>query len=134
LIWTTDGQWVSRLTHPKRRVPRTYQAALARPFAALPAAGLELDDGHRPEVTQIEPIARDALHPALVVPADAEGQAAALFATITIVGGAYHEVRRIFAALGSHVLALARVAFGDFTLPPELPPGRYAAIDLPPLA
>jgi 16S rRNA pseudouridine516 synthase len=131
LIWTTDGQWVSRLTHPKRRVPRTYQAALARPFDPLPAHGLELDDGHRPEITNLQPIARDALHPALVIPADASG--AALFATITIVGGAYHEVRRIFAALGSHVLALARVAFGDFTLPPDLPPGRYTPIDLAPL-
>ena len=30
LIWTTDGQWLHRLTHPRRAVPRTYQAALAR--------------------------------------------------------------------------------------------------------
>ena len=36
---------------------------------------------------------RDAAHPSLDVP----GETAAL-ATITIIGGAYHEVRRIFAA------------------------------------
>ena len=37
LFWTTDGQEIQRLTHPKRAVPRTYQAALAGPFQA--AAG-----------------------------------------------------------------------------------------------
>ena len=36
LLWTTDGAEIQRLTHPKRAVPRTYQAALARPFAPLP--------------------------------------------------------------------------------------------------
>src|SRR6185369_16796644 len=118
LIWTTDGQWVQRLTHPKRRVPRTYQAALARPFRAPPPdVELELEDGHRPEIASLAVLDRGDLHPALAVP---DGTTA--FATITIVGGAYHEVRRIFAALGSHVFGLARVAFGDFTLPRDLAP------------
>jgi len=34
-------------------------------------------------------------------------------------------VRRIFAALGSHVLGLCRVRFGDLELPPDLAPGAY---------
>jgi 16S rRNA pseudouridine516 synthase len=124
LLWTTDGQWVQRLTHPKRKVPRTYQAALARPFNAPPPA-LELDDGHRPVISDLAVIARDQLHPALAVPEEA-----ALFARITVIGGAYHEIRRIFAALGSHVLALCRVAFGRLALPIDLEPGRYRPVDL----
>ena len=48
LIWSTDGTEIQRLTHPKRAVPRTYQAALAGPFAPLPAK-LVLDDGHEPQ-------------------------------------------------------------------------------------
>jgi 16S rRNA pseudouridine516 synthase len=124
LLWTTDGQWVQRLTHPKRKVPRTYHAALARPFDPLPPV-LELDDGHRPVVTALEVIARAELHPALAVPDDA-----AQFARITIVAGAYHEVRRIFAALGSHVLALTRVAVGRLALPVDLAPGSYLPVDL----
>ena len=50
------------------------------------------------------------------------------FATVTIAGGAYHEVRRIFAALGSHVLSLCRVSFGDWTLPTDRAPGTWQEI------
>jgi 16S rRNA pseudouridine516 synthase len=123
LLWTTDGALVQRWTHPKRAVPRTYQAALARPHRSLPA-GLTLDDGHQPEVVALGPLAAADAHPALARPADA-----AVYATITIVGGAYHEVRRIFAALDSHVLALCRVSFGRFALPIDLPAGEFREIN-----
>ncbi len=125
LLWTSDGQWLQRLTHPKRAVPRTYHAALAAPFAPLPAAGLTLDDGHRPTIADVAPLAPSDAHPALVLPPEATPAA---FATITIVGGAYHEVRRIFAALDSHVLALCRVSFGRLALPRDLPAGAWRAI------
>jgi 16S rRNA pseudouridine516 synthase len=124
LLWTTDGQWVQRLTHPKRHISRTYQAALARPFQAIPG-GFALDDGHRPTITALDVIERGDLHPALALPAEA-----ALFARISVVGGAYHEVRRIFAALGSHVLALCRVAYGRLALPVDLQPGHHVSVDL----
>jgi 16S rRNA pseudouridine516 synthase len=122
LLWTTDGAWLQRLTHPKRALPRTYQAALARPFRA-PTAPLVLDDGHRPRIEALAALAPADAHPALARPADA-----ATLATITITGGAYHEVRRIFAALDSHVLALCRTGFGRLTLPADLPAGGYRAI------
>jgi 16S rRNA pseudouridine516 synthase len=124
LIWTTDGTALHRLSHPRRRVPRTYQAALARPFHAPPPA-FTLDDGHRPEITDLAPLAPDALHPALLRP-----DGTTTFATVTIIGGAYHEVRRIFAALDSHVLGLCRVAFGRLTLPVDLAPGAYRPVDI----
>jgi 16S rRNA pseudouridine516 synthase len=124
LLWTSDGQWVQRLTHPKRQVPRTYQAALARPHRA-PPADLTLEDGHRPTIQTLTPLDRSAAHPALAMPPET-----AALAQITVVGGAYHEVRRIFAALDSHVLGLCRVAFGRLQLPPDLPPGAYRPVDL----
>jgi 16S rRNA pseudouridine516 synthase len=123
LLWTTEGSWLQRLTHPKHAVPRTYHAALARPFGALPA-GLTLDDGHVPTITALATLPRAEVHPALAAP-----EGAAVFATITIVGGAYHEVRRIFAALDSHVLALCRVSFGRLALPTDLPSGGWRSID-----
>ncbi len=123
LLWTTDGALVQRLTHPKRRVPRTYQAALARACAPMPA-DLVLDDGHRPEITDLRPLQPDDLHPALARPDDATA-----FASITIIGGAYHEVRRIFAALGSHVLGLCRVSFGRLTLPTNLATSAWRPFD-----
>jgi 16S rRNA pseudouridine516 synthase len=124
LLWTTDGTALHRLTHPKRRVPRVYQAALARPYQE-PPAGFTLEDGHRPDIQHLAPLEESALHPALLRTEDARAHA-----TITIVGGAYHEVRRIFAALGSHVLALCRVEFGRLALPADLPPGGYRIIDI----
>jgi 16S rRNA pseudouridine516 synthase len=124
LLWTTDGTALHRLTHPKRRVPRTYQAALARPFGEVPS-DFALDDGHRPDIQHLGVVAPEVLHPSLARPADAT-----TFATITIVGGAYHEVRRIFAALGSHVLGLCRVSFGRVTLPADLAPGAYVPLDI----
>ena len=123
LLWTTDGAEIQRLTHPKRAVPRTYQAALAREHGPLPAR-LVLEDGHEPRVTELTPLARADAHPSLDVPADT-----ATLASITIIGGAYHEVRRIFAALGSHVLGLCRVRFGDIDLPRDLPPGEYRLLE-----
>lgn len=122
LLWTNDGTWLQRLTHPKRAVPRTYQAALAGPFRPL-HEGLVLEDGHRPAIAALDVLARADAHPALGVPADA-----AALATITVTSGAYHEVRRIFAALDSHVVALCRVRFGNLQLPADLAPGGYRRI------
>jgi 16S rRNA pseudouridine516 synthase len=123
LLWTTDGTLLQRLTHPKRAVPRTYHAALARPFDPLPAQ-LVLDDGHEPTITNLAVIPPWQAHPALARPPEATS-----YATITIVGGAYHEVRRIFAAQGSHVLGLCRVSFGRLALAADLPAGEFRLID-----
>jgi 16S rRNA pseudouridine516 synthase len=128
LLWTTEGALIQRLTHPKRRVPRTYHAALANPFRPL-SDGLTLEDGYRPEVVDLAEISRAAVHPALHVPDDV---AAPTLATITVVSGAYHEIRRIFAALGSHVLGLCRVRFGEIELPADLAPGRWRLLPRPP--
>lgn len=124
LLWTTDGQVLQRLTHPKRKVPRTYQAALTQPFVQ-PPADFTLDDGHQPHITELREIDGSTAHPSLARPADT-----ALYASITITGGAYHEVRRIFAALGSHVTALCRVSFGPLVLPDDLPLGEYRPLRL----
>jgi 16S rRNA pseudouridine516 synthase len=123
LLWTTDGTALHRLTHPKRRVPRVYQAALARPFRE-PPPGFTLEDGHRPDIQHLGLLEQDA-HPSLLRPPEPT-----VLATITIVGGAYHEVRRIFAALGSHVLGLCRVGFGRLLLPRDLAPGDYRPVDI----
>jgi 16S rRNA pseudouridine516 synthase len=122
LLWTNDGQEIQRLTHPKRAVPRTYHAALARPFRAPPPE-LTLRDGERPKIIELAELPREGAHPSLAVPDEAT-----MLAAITVGSGAYHEVRRIFAALGSHVLGLCRVAFGPYVLPRDLPPGAYRPV------
>lgn len=119
LLWTTEGQWLQKFTHPKWKVPRTYQAALAGPFVQ-PPPGFTLDDGHQPHIADLREMDGNLAHPSLARPNDTT-----IVASITITGGAYHEVRRIFAALGSHVTALCRVSFGNLVLPPDLPPGSH---------
>jgi 16S rRNA pseudouridine516 synthase len=122
LLWTTDGAWLHRLTHPRAAIPRTYHAALERPFQP-PPADLVLRDGHRPYLLDLHPLRDDDLHPSLLIP-----ESTRHFATITIVGGAYHEVRRIFSALGSHVRSLCRVSFGALELPRDLALGQWRSI------
>jgi 16S rRNA pseudouridine516 synthase len=124
LLWTTEGPLLHRLTHPRYAVRRTYHAALAGPWGA-PPPDLALDDGHRPEILDLRPLAEGERHPGLGMP---EGTAA--LAAITIASGKFHEVRRIFAALGTEVLGLCRVSFGGVELPRDLPAGEHREIDL----
>jgi 16S rRNA pseudouridine516 synthase len=124
LLWTTDGTLLHRLTHPRWAVPRTYHAALRREFRE-PPADLVLDDGHRPRIAELRALDPAQAHPALARPEDAT-----VLATLTICSGRFHEVKRIFLALGSEVVALCRVAYGPIALPNDLPAGAWTAVDL----
>lgn len=125
LLWTSESPWVHTLTHPSRAIERSYQVALARPWQRWDPA-LQLRDGTVPAISAITALQREQCHPALQVPAQAR-----VFATIELTSGRYHEVKRVFAALGSHVLALARVRHGPFELPHDLAPGACMPVDLP---
>lgn len=124
LLWTTEGPLLHRMTHPRYAVPRVYQAAL-RGAWQTPPPGFALDDGHVPEIAELRPLAREQAHPGLEVP-----DGTTTLASITIVGGKFHEVRRIFAGLGSEVLGLCRVAYGPLVLPTTLAAGQYQELDL----
>ena len=65
------------------------------------------------------------MHPGLV-----HSDRARVYASVTITTGRFHEVRRLFAALHSEVVALCRVAFGGVELPPALEAGAWTEIDL----
>lgn len=124
LLWTTDGALLHRLTHPRYAVPREYHVGLAGPFED-PHDGLRLDDGHVPTIAAWSRASVDQMHPALRRSAEAREHA-----TITLTSGRFHEVRRIFAALGSEVVDLCRVAYGSILLPPALPAAAYEEVDL----
>lgn len=124
LLWTTQGELVHALTHPRRAVSRTYHVGLHRPFSP-PGEDFVLKDGHQPKIQALEKLASDHVHPALD-----RSQDPPVFARITLQSGAYHEVRRIFAALGSHVLSLCRVQHGRWSLPEDLAPGAFVSVDL----
>ncbi len=114
LLFTDDGQLLHRIISPKADLPKVYEATLAAPLrgdeAALFAAGTLLLEG-------------DAvpLKPALLEAVDET------HARLTIREGRYHQVRRMFAAVGNHVEALHRSRIGGLALG-ELPAGAWRAL------
>lgn len=44
---------------------------------------------------------------------------------VTVHEGKFHEVRRIFRALGNEVTALERIAIGKLSLPKDIEPGQW---------
>jgi 16S rRNA pseudouridine516 synthase len=112
LLLTDDGKLLHRIIHPKSNCLKVYQVQLDRPLegheAALFASGtLVLNSETRP------------LLPAkLEILGDKE-------ALVTLHEGRYHQVRRMFAAVGNHVLGLKRISIGGLTLPDELAEGEW---------
>lgn len=110
ILITDDGQWTHRIISPRHRCDKVYLATLAEPLApeaeALFAAGIVLDGEDKP-----------------TLPAELE-RVDQRTARLTIQEGKYHQVRRMFAALGNHVLALHRERIGCVVLDPDLQPGE----------
>ena len=46
-------------------------------------------------------------------------------AMLTVTEGRYHQVRRMFAAVGNHVETLHRERMGGLVLPADLAPGQW---------
>ena len=115
LLFTDDGQLLHRIIAPKSKLPKVYLATLADDLrgneAALFASGtLMLDNEKTP------------LLPAELEPLDARR------ARLVLHEGRYHQVRRMFAAIGHHVQALHRERIGGLTLG-DLPEGQWRALD-----
>jgi 16S rRNA pseudouridine516 synthase len=51
-------------------------------------------------------------------------------AYVTVTEGRYHQVRRMFAAVGKHVVALHRDRVGGLELPRDLTPGLFVALEV----
>ncbi|KIQ96433.1 pseudouridine synthase [Lysobacter sp. A03] len=103
LLMTDDGQLLHRITSPKTGLAKIYEATLADDLrgdeAAVFASGtLMLESENTP------------LAPAPLV-VDGPRQA-----RLTLTEGRYHQVRRMFAAVGNHVDALHRSQVGGLAL------------------
>lgn len=111
VLITDDGQWSHRITSPKHKCDKTYRVWLADPIGAdyveKFAGGIELRNE------------RDATLPARL---EVLGSHEAL---LTIIEGKYHQVKRMFAALGNKVEALHRERVGAIQLDETLEPGEY---------
>jgi 16S rRNA pseudouridine516 synthase len=112
LLITDDGPFLHRVISPRSHVAKRYVATLDRPLkgdeAEVFAAGTLMLEAEA-----------DPLAPAIL---EAVGATEAI---LTITEGRYHQVRRMFAAVGNHVTALHRDRIGGLTLPSDLEPGGF---------
>lgn len=111
LLITDDGALLHRIISPRSHVPKVYEATLANDLrgdeAATFASGTLMLES---ETTPLLPAELDVLEPRK--------------ACLTLHEGRYHQVRRMFAAVGNHVEALHRVSVGGLGLG-ELPAGEW---------
>ncbi len=109
LLLTTDGELNHRLLSPGRHVDKTYLARVDGPLdeshVAAFAQGLHLSDF-------------DAQPALLEIVAPQTGR-------VTVHEGKFHQIKRMFTAVGREVTALHRETFGSLTLDPNLPEGKW---------
>jgi 16S rRNA pseudouridine516 synthase len=115
LLMTDDGALLHRIVSPKTHLPKVYEATLAEDLrgdeADIFASGTLMLESEK------EPL----------VPAQLE-VVAPRFARLTLTEGRYHQVRRMFAAVGNHVQALHRSRIGGLALD-GLPAGEWRILD-----
>ena len=113
LIITDDGGFAHNMMSPKKHVEKEYEAVLDEPVSAEEKAlfengGITIDG--------------DACKPAILKIIDKNAEFYTVRAIIT--EGKYHQVKRMFAAVGKQVLHLKRVRIGQVFLDKSLNSGQ----------
>ncbi|EMT45210.1 pseudouridine synthase [Anoxybacillus flavithermus] len=113
LLLTNDGQLAHQLLSPKKHVPKTYEAIIDGEVTEEDVAafqrGVVLDDGYETKPAKLV-IVRSGLR------SDVQ---------ITITEGKFHQIKRMFQAVGKRVVYLKRVQMGPLPLDETLEPGEY---------
>ena len=117
VLITDDGQWNHKITSPRTDTPKTYRVRLTEPLTARQAEQLQHGVLLRNEKQRTKPAG-------LAIISKHE-------ARITIGEGRYHQVKRMFAAVGNQVETLHRERIGTIILDAELEPGNYRALTEP---
>ncbi|PWC17394.1 16S rRNA pseudouridine(516) synthase RsuA [Brenneria corticis] len=114
VLLTDDGQWSHRITSPRHHCEKTYLVTLEQPLSDDTseqfAAGVQLHgEKHATKPATLEKITDYQVR-------------------LTISEGRYHQVKRMFAAVGNRVVQLHRERIGDIILDSALEPGEYRAL------
>lgn len=114
LLLTNDGELNHRLISPKWHVDKVYFAKIDKEVTEDDVEafkkGIKLDDGYVCKEVKLE-----------ILSSSAGGSEV----KVTIQEGKYHQVKRMFEALGKKVVYLQRIEFGGLTLDRELEEGEY---------
>lgn len=115
VLITDDGSWSYRLTHPDNHCPKVYRVCLAKPISDDMIMRLEKGVLLQGESAPTLPAAIDVV--------------AANEVLLTITQGKFHQVKRMFAAVGNRVKALHREAIGEINLDVEVGQWRYISVN-----
>lgn len=119
LLLTNDGNLAHDLLAPKKHVEKVYEARIegivTEAEVELFSKPIELRNG---EVTK----------PSRLVVKKVDEDAGMSEIEITISEGKYHQIKRMFASTGMHVLELKRLKMGSLELDGRLDPGKYRAL------
>ncbi len=114
LLLTDDGELAHRLLSPAHHVEKTYYTEIDGPLSEEHvkqfAQGISLGESVTAKPAKLEILRSDP-------------KQSACFLTIT--EGKFHQVKRMFQAVGRKVLYLKRVSMGSLTLDPSLDPGAF---------
>jgi 16S rRNA pseudouridine516 synthase len=118
LLLTNDGKLAHDLLSPRKHVPKVYEANVLGDVGSedirVFAAGVELDDGYVTMPAQLLIHGHEEVE---------EGLLSRI--TLTIHEGKFHQVKRMFEAVGKKVVYLRRVTMGPLQLDPDLRLGDY---------
>ncbi len=114
LLITDEGQWSHRISSPKHECAKTYRAFLADPVAESAIAQFAEGVMLRGEKLPTKPAEL-----VIVTPTEC---------LLTIHEGRYHQVKRMFAAIGNKVEQLHREQIGALLLGDDLAEGEYRVL------
>ena len=114
LFLTNDGELNHRLISPKWKVDKVYYAKIDKKVTEDDVnkfkKGITLDDGYLCKEAKLE-----------ILNATDEGSEV----EVTIQEGKFHQVKRMFEAVGKEVVYLKRIEFGTLKLDEDLEEGEY---------
>jgi len=148
LLITNDGKLSHELLSPRKHVPKTYRALVAGEVGVDDAEaflqGVTLDDGYTTMPAQLKVLARsdngieaqstseeqfaeEMNHAMSIAPKREEPVSTEVLSWIelTIHEGKFHQVKRMFEAVGKKVLYLRRISMGPLQLDSALAPGEW---------
>ena len=125
LLFTTDGKLNHFLTSPKNHIPKTYMVYLEdevdsdsrKRYEARLKEGIHIEADGNEEACDCMSAEIEWL--------DEKSHNVPAVCLLTIYEGKYHEVKRMFQALGNKVTYLKRVSFNFLELDKRLLPGQY---------
>lgn len=119
LLFTNDGLFSNFLTRPENKIKKTYLVLLKNPVSTEQQAEYK-NRAEKGLTLPPEKKAGEQKSSKAIILWKNENEC-----EITLTEGKFHEVKRLFRALGNEVTALRRIAFASLYLPDSLAPGEY---------